>query len=437
MIHTKKAKKNSLINSNLLTYGLIILIVAAVVGGGYYWYNRYETKKKLQENIDWINDTSGVELKVYPHDNAIVNLAFSNCEKKRQCQEKLKNATNLSSAEKDAYQVLLDQIEVKELDENAITALDDYKKKQQIYNEELKKNSRLTRIKVKIDPETFQKVKKFFYTEQPKWKNEFFPTVKEEWIKKIDGWFAKFYDLYRNKLLKSRPEKLVKLIKINGEYTNNDNYQRHLDYLRSCSFSPFLGTSGMVTVNDKLFPRAEFLGIKEYLTPKDLENSKKKGKDGDKDGELLGLTIIPEGEKLGSKWYEFVEKDKEGKDKPCFDINNNKHYFAFFMKPTFPIKIKLREEFFFGKQGKGYDFWVTNLDEKGTWNPIDTSVDAVIETIAHELAHAVIESLDWDYIGTDEEGHGPLHTEYNKAIRKMIEDSTEYKEFLAWWKEKW
>jgi hypothetical protein len=45
--------------------------------------------------------------------------------------------------------------------------------------------------------------------------------------------------------------------------------------------------------------------------------------------------------------------------------------------------------------------------------------------------------VKWEYESSDGKGHGPLHSDYTKRIREMIEASLEYEKFDKWWKEKW
>ncbi|CAJ0837636.1 2878_t:CDS:2 [Entrophospora sp. SA101] len=60
----------------------------------------------------------------------------------------------------------------------------------------------------------------------------------------------------------------------------------------------------------------------------------------------------------------------------------------------------------------------------------DSTYQSLIETMAHELAHAVISTLilDGKLVGLDDGGHGPLHDDFIVRIENMIKNSPHYEE---------
>jgi len=89
------------------------------------------------------------------------------------------------------------------------------------------------------------------------------------------------------------------------------------------------------------------------------------------------------------------------------------------------ISIKLRPELFYFR----HDSWVNT--EPGKPPQIKLGWKELIETIAHELAHAVINTIliDDKVAKLDEGGHGALHDKFTDEIEKMIKTSDEYTNF--------
>ena len=65
---------------------------------------------------------------------------------------------------------------------------------------------------------------------------------------------------------------------------------------------------------------------------------------------------------------------------------------------------------------------------------LDISEESLLNTIAHELAHAVINSTRYEYEPKNG-GHGDLHDDYTDKIEEMIRTSLLWEEFLDWWRE--
>ncbi|KLL03417.1 MAG: hypothetical protein MRECE_6c020 [Mycoplasmataceae bacterium CE_OT135] len=135
---------------------------------------------------------------------------------------------------------------------------------------------------------------------------------------------------------------------------------------------------------------------------------------------------------------------------------------------NYPMEINLNQIYLLNNGKIGMDELIVDFTEfppeskqSPIYTPIDISFDKLIETIAHELAHAVQNVLNlYDAVLVDSEqgkkteirsqcessGYrndknellypqwAAEHTRLTKEIQQMIINSPEYKEFEAWWK---
>ncbi|MCE8168239.1 MAG: hypothetical protein I3275_06515 [Candidatus Moeniiplasma glomeromycotorum] len=104
--------------------------------------------------------------------------------------------------------------------------------------------------------------------------------------------------------------------------------------------------------------------------------------------------------------------------------------------------IQLKKELFFNRLG--YDWWITKLGKEDKNNDkfanasrLDINFQQVVDTIAHELAHVLVNLTNFDYQGEEGGGHGKLFYEVMEEVEKMMRDSSEFIEFEGWWKENW
>ncbi|MCE8167778.1 MAG: hypothetical protein I3275_04060 [Candidatus Moeniiplasma glomeromycotorum] len=104
--------------------------------------------------------------------------------------------------------------------------------------------------------------------------------------------------------------------------------------------------------------------------------------------------------------------------------------------------IRLKKELFFNRLG--YDWWITKLGKEDKNNDkfanasrLDINFQQVVDTIAHELAHVLVNLTNFDYQGEEGGGHGKLFYEVMEEVEKMMRDSSEFIEFEGWWKENW
>ncbi|RHZ37702.1 hypothetical protein [endosymbiont GvMRE of Glomus versiforme] len=112
------------------------------------------------------------------------------------------------------------------------------------------------------------------------------------------------------------------------------------------------------------------------------------------------------------------------------------------------MSIKLNQKYLLDRLGM--DKFISNYqeNEKGTsWSTLPVGFNKLIETIAHELAHAYQNTIRIDNGETvksqcessgDKKQYPRLvaeHTQLTKEIENMIANSTEYQEFKSWWDE--
>lgn len=418
----KNTKKNSQISNNTWWYIILLLILVASVGGFCYYWFVHKPKVEIKEELAFINDTSKVKRDSSDYTSAnIISKAKRNIRKKAKCQEKLAKS-KLSTKKKQAFQEVLDNIITPEMEENELMNIDDHEEKIRIINQILDEDSKLDRLEEKIDPERIKLVTKLFKEEQPTWLKNDFPQEKNEIIKKIDDTFKRFYYQFLDEIVSKDKEEReamwVDPIMVKSELTTDTNRQQHIAYIKSRKFKIHDENNELHEYPQPL--KDGFLGFTDVL-------SKKEEKDqAEKEGTLLGLTISEKDK------YPIISLSKDYHDPEEKDKFTNFYCYPY----PLPIRIKLKKEFFFGRKGEDYDEWIDSIEKKENgqtwWTPVDISFEMLIETIAHELAHAVIETSRFKY-AENNGGHGPLHNDYTTRIRKMIENSSEYKEFQRWW----
>ncbi|CAG8527376.1 9708_t:CDS:2 [Ambispora gerdemannii] len=78
-------------------------------------------------------------------------------------------------------------------------------------------------------------------------------------------------------------------------------------------------------------------------------------------------------------------------------------------------------------------FGLTLSEEKVTSRTYhDICFEEVVETIAHELAHAVVNSIRTSYEGEEKGGHGRLFHDLMERIEKMMRKTSEFSDFKDW-----
>lgn len=166
-------------------------------------------------------------------------------------------------------------------------------------------------------------------------------------------------------------------------------------------------------------PTVEFEGCWGFLTEEDK-------KDSSEGTETWGLT------KPFSNVYRVVPSGsldlKEDEEKAAFPGFKE---FLYLEKNRYKTGVGFEKKLFFGRLG--YEEWITDLDKEGRWHSFDTCFDEAIETIAHELAHTIVNTARFEYDGEEGGGHGKLFYDLLKEIEEMIKKSPDFPEFEAWW----
>ncbi|CAG8475302.1 6982_t:CDS:2 [Paraglomus occultum] len=84
---------------------------------------------------------------------------------------------------------------------------------------------------------------------------------------------------------------------------------------------------------------------------------------------------------------------------------------------------------------KGYGGFVTKKDLENSSEGMETfglttcNKPVEIETIVHELAHSIVDTMKLDYDGEEGGGHGKLFYDLMEDIEKMVRETPEFKEF--------
>jgi len=79
-----------------------------------------------------------------------------------------------------------------------------------------------------------------------------------------------------------------------------------------------------------------------------------------------------------------------------------------------------------------YNQWLTKVGKDGDSSFFSINFDQVVETTAHELAHAIISSIKGKYDGEGGGGHGRYFYEMLDRVEKMIRETPEFSEFKTW-----
>ncbi|MCE8158983.1 MAG: hypothetical protein I3270_00665 [Candidatus Moeniiplasma glomeromycotorum] len=240
------------------------------------------------------------------------------------------------------------------------------------------------------------------WEDQEKWLEE--KATQEE--KEAEGKFKELMDYFYRKFLDElSPEEKTPWniwpVKIEGKPANHVNLKAEINYIIN-------------KYNERLNFQFPTHGWKSF-TGYDVEAGER-----NKEGSYtMGLTV------RGPKDALYLP----------FAGDGDRDEFWYFEKPLVS-EIRLKRELLFSRQNRYYTEWITGFDkEKDNWDgSLDISEDCLLNTIAHELAHAVINALQYHY-GKDNGGHGDLHDDYTDKIEEMIKASPLYEKFMIWWRE--
>ncbi|CAG8447573.1 11317_t:CDS:2 [Racocetra fulgida] len=122
---------------------------------------------------------------------------------------------------------------------------------------------------------------------------------------------------------------------------------------------------------------------------------------------------------LGITYYYFVGDNNEGGETSFLTYGK--------VDDIRPIRIRLKKEMFLNRLG--YEEFIIKLNEKGGFSYVDICFESVVDTIAHELAHAIVATFEFKYEGEEGGGHGKLFYDICKEIEVMIRADPKFEEF--------
>ncbi|RHZ35578.1 hypothetical protein [endosymbiont GvMRE of Glomus versiforme] len=260
-------------------------------------------------------------------------------------------------------------------------------------------------------------IRERFYEVQKNWlRYKLFYEIKELWTD-IDKLMKTFYhrsikEIRKQGEVKSDWEESIDPKIFKGKIISSTKASEYLKYFQS-NFQQL-----------REF-QVKFKGFKGFIVDKKEKKTVKQG-----------ATFTSDKKKLVYEGLVFYDKDENNILKEVSYYDSDKTSLCYYKERT--IEIKLRKELLFNR--KGYQEWITNVqNEEKTirWNSSDISWDkGILETIAHELAHALIDSILINYNNyekTDGEHHGPLHKKYTFMISEMIMKSAEGRKFKKIW----
>lgn len=394
-------------------YLLLLFLIALLVGGGIWLY--IDSQKKPQTAIFDFKKELG-ECLTHPTAEETSKLISGNRSRRKTVQRILNeemSGRRLTPAEKDKLQKELDRvgtdldkivqtIELKKLEEKDPAML------ASLYSQFYEQAKILAQLKVETSANRdYEEV-----ANQIKIQDEWgISAAEEEEINtKMHELITKWYEQAKQELL--RPEQIlteyIEPIAIEGREIKEPT-KEDINYFKKIENK--IGKNGenkkdwektVAMFNQPL--QITFNGYGGFITAEDSKTSEE-GK------ETFGLTIS---------------------DKPSVTSSWSTTAAKYFEKNCRNIVIKLKKELFFNRLG--YEEWITDIDQKNNRRTFfDICFEEVVETIAHELAHAIVNSIEFNYEGQEGGGHGALFHDFMEKIEKMIKNSPEYDEFKKWW----
>jgi hypothetical protein len=420
MKNTEKSSQKT----NLLRYLFYFLLLSLLIFGGAYWYFTWP-ERKLAQDIAEIKDYSKVQYKEAENDT-VIQWNENNIHAKKWLTKKLSDPdTKLTEKQRKGFRKVLKEVTNNNIDENLEQETLEEKtaeERKDIILKILQIQYSLNRLEGKITPLSDSQREKL-YNEEQEWLDEFYPQgfdeskndiqkkpkneEDEEIFKEIDKFMKHFYAEFM-RVYKIKEPSIVqpKYITKNGK----------LEKTNSSKFSP-------AEINEEIVRLKNDEDYKfEGYNPNDKMHHNWKGFGGwhKKWDETKGTATI------GLTNYTTLTNQPPG-DKIKVGPSSRE------------IIITLDARFPFSRRGKEYETWLTKKSE-GKFNTMKFDWDILIETIAHELAHAIVNTErvcyrdDNDEKGNTNGGHGVIHYDYTKKMRKLIEENTvEYPAFKKFW----
>ncbi|CFW92930.1 protein of unknown function [endosymbiont DhMRE of Dentiscutata heterogama] len=405
------SRKNSQQSNDTLIYILLILLLALLIGGlGYWWWQRSHPKNNwvydYESALGKSTDTPKVEdLKRLILGNRerwkTVNRFLNDKMKSRKLtdKEKAEIREELKGVNMKADEILKEQ-KLSELDPSTIP---------QFYKHFYEQGKMLVRARTKASVNRTKEELRRQLEIQEKWSIS--EAEGKEINKQMKVWIDKWYNQAKKEIMPKYESK--------GKWPRNRNFLPEKIKGKKVSgypppdatFNFFLDVNNMnrsggqelIVLFQKPF-QVNYIGYDGFLTSEDKENTE--------EGELFGITDY--GKLEGDEWNDGTSYRAWGKG------DNIK-----------PIRIRLKKEIFFNRLG--HEEWLTKLDEKGTRFYDDICFEALVDTIAHELAHAIVATFEFRYEGEEEGGHGKLFYDICKEIEEMVRADPKFEEFEKWW----
>lgn len=431
----KNIDKNSLLNKennqndNTLLYVLLLIAFAVLVGGLVWWF--FQSRNKTPQ---WNHDYEAVlgKKKTTPSTaEEVSKLVAENRDRiktaKRVLAGEIKGRTLTKEQKKEVESELKNVREdvidffrgkdLKSLEKNDPESLAN------IYSLLYEQGEVSVRLKDKTSvfrsPEELKRHEKL----QSEWSEQGITEEEEVEIKKVmDEWITKWYNQARAELIGLEPgkypllvdgalmtwkdeKKLAEPIKLKKPYT----YDGKNKVEKTTDFSPPLDV--------------KFKGYYGFLTEED--------KKGSSEGtETFGLTksegamlIYTKGGKLDKETHEPVEP-----------VPKDFFLIKLFEDNRREIKIGLEKKMFFNRLG--HEEWLSEVKYEGQVTSRiyhNICFEEVLETIVHELAHAIVNTIKFRYEGEEGGGHGEFFYEVMQKIEKMVKASPDFPEFKTWW----
>jgi hypothetical protein len=417
MKNTEKSSQNKQgkQNDDTLIYILLFFLIVLLVGGVvWHFYDRTKSSQG-QETIDYESEIGKFETS--PSVKELSKLLSDNNSRERTIHRLLDSRNRKNPAPP----TLKKEIE-EELNNNSISQLNNTilknfdlktltpEERANVYKQLYEYSKFLVRLRRKATESRDDEELKEQYEIQKNWKIS--ESEKKDIRDNMNKWISGWYHQFMEKELIRGEAKMTEYIWptwIDGKKIDKPTPSQIARFREVHDYTNLDGSSGRVDLARPLW--LEFSGFAGFLRPKDLEESSE-GR------ETWGLTlstnatrIVRNGERGDPQYTEWR-----------FIVNNYRQ-----------IEIRLRKEFFFNRLS--YNQWLVKV-KGGNSSYYSINFDQVVETIAHELAHAIISSMKGEYDGEEGGGHGKYFYEVLDRMEKMIRKTPEFSEFETWWKKK-
>ncbi|MCE8162632.1 MAG: hypothetical protein I3273_02350 [Candidatus Moeniiplasma glomeromycotorum] len=388
---------------------LLIFLTGLVVAGSIFGYNWWDKRQKQKQFEEIRREIYNVQNKrperegVSKHDDAHGWILTNHQQAKKIAEKIAQNPEKFGKWKPDLEKV---RSELKTIEDLRIAGRENPEEVEKIF---LKAYQQSISLGILSHQVTSNKEIKDQLEEQKKWlaDEEARQAEQAEAVPKVDKLISHFYDRFMEQF--SSEEKAdwnIDPLMINGKPADPANRHADVNYIVSLnhSFTDRESQKIYQVQREKL----NWKGFQGFFAQEEVSSSKE------------GMHTMGYTDRPGGAWNS--------------DLNGTQFKFA----PSGDLFIKLKKELLFNRQNRYYDGWITDFKEtedgRITYHHLNISEENFLNTAAHEIAHAVIESIRVGY-NASEGGHGTLHDEYTDQIEEMIKKDKEYEKFLSWWRE--